>query len=1008
MRCLFSIALCLLLTAAASHQLLAGENGGHEHTTTDILLPIERADLVPHYLQPAETQKAHLWEQFNARYGDWTIMLDPLTLNARQAFGKPIQLDIADVENLDAVKQAALDFLRAQNEVLNIDADNLSYFRATPVGSGASKKVYLSLRQQFHGLNVLHSEAELRINSRGQLFAMRFNTFPALDVNTQPTLAQKDVFNAALEGLGHSDAPQLRFDVDPASVELSVLPIVGRKGVEYRLVYGMNISSNHPGLRYEALVDAHNGDLLRRVSTALHVESNVKVTADVRTGLRTAPTQSVPLSNLYVEVGEQQLLTDADGNVTVDLAEDTDLTLELEGPYIEVYSMGRERGSNQSRLTAGQDGTLHWEDENSHIFERNMFYHGNVVHDWLKQIDQEATALDIPVVVQLWYESDPFGGVLGGTVNAFSNLDTIAFIGLADGSMRMADGGSVLYHEYGHSINNLFAMSLGGSFTNSTAQEGISDVVAAFVEDQPRVGLGVFVEDPNRSIRNADNELQYPYDITGESHHDGQIISGAFWDLRQLTSLETATHLMHFARYGLPEDLNVGAVFNEWFVEVLVADDDDGDLSNGTPHCDEILQAFNKHNIGTHLFRLNTFSHTPLANTDDTVNDYAVDFSFSRINLKVTGADVVRINYFTNRNPQTVEVEAVNLSDDNWQAFIPAQPTGTQVSYSIQVRNPDDTEFQTFTGNGSVDGYYTFLVGYQVVVAENFNDASDWTLGEPDDDALIGHWEIGDPQRIYLPDFDVPLEYELQPEDDFSEVGVNCLVTGAIVPPDNFGAATVIAGKTTVTSPVYDISGYESPIVEFAYWFVQLVNSGEPDTEPDFRVEVTGNGGESWSTLYNTVEAQDYWRIFRALLPQEVADGGQFRIRFIVDATAAGFSGFGNGLVDDFTILVPRGSTGTSVGEDVKLPFSFVVSPNPAREACTLHLNMERAGSATAELVDMRGNAVLELSPQMLYSGEHELELQLNDNTGRALTPGLYFVRVSIDGKDLTQKLIVR
>ncbi len=1009
MRCLYTFALCLLLSAAATHQLPAGENGGHEHAHSDIVLPIERADLVPHYLQPAKTRQAQLWQEFNSRFGDWTVMLDPLTLNARQAFGRPIQLDVTDVENLDAVKQAALNFLHAQAAVLNIDADNLEYFRATPVGTGASKKVYLSLRQQFRGLDVLYSEAELRVNSRGQLFAMRFNTFPALDVNTQPTLAQSDVFKAALDDLGHRDAPQLLFNVDPASVELSVLPIVGRNGVEYRLVYGMNISSNHPGLRYEALVDAHSGELLRRVSTALHVESNVKVTADVRTGIRTAPTQNVPLSKLYVEVGGQQLLTDADGNVTVDLAEDADLTLELEGPYIEVYAMGRERGANEGSLTAGQDGALHWDDNNSHIFERNMFYHGNVVHDWLKQIDQETTALDIPVVVQLWYESDPFGGVLGGTVNAFSNLDTIAFIGLADASMRMADGGSVLYHEYGHSINNLFAMSLGGTFTNTTAQEGISDVVAAFVEDQPRVGLGVFVEDPNRSIRNADNTLQYPDDIEGEAHADGQILSGAFWDLRQLTSLETATRLLHFARYGLPEDANVGAVFGEWFIEVLTADDDDGDLSNGTPHCDEILQAFNNHKIGTQLFRQNTFVHEALQNTDNTTDDYAVDFTYLRANLKNDAPDEVQISYFTNRDPQPASIAAQVVEGDDWRAFIPAQPAGTQVFYTIEVRGDGESSFSTFSGPGSVEGVYSFLVGYRVVSSEQFEGpASGWILGAEDDSALTGLWEIGDPQRIWLPDFNIPFEYELQPEDDHSVDGVNCLVTGAQVEPGNFGTATVIGGKTTVVSPVFNIAGLESPIVQFAYWFTQIANTGDPELVPEFRIDVTGDGGNSWVSLFETTESEDSWNIYRSGLPQQVVDGGQFRIRFVVDATASGFNGFANGLVDDFTILAPRGSTGTSVGEDVELPFSFVVSPNPARELCTLYLNMETSGRADMELVDMRGNTVLNLAPQSFNAGAHQLQLQLNDNTGRPLTPGAYFVRVSIDGKDLTHKLIVR
>jgi hypothetical protein len=48
------------------------------------------------------------------------------------------------------------------------------------------------------------------------------------------------------------------------------------------------------------------------------------------------------------------------------------------------------------------------------------------------------------------------------------------------------------------------------------------------------------------------------------------------------------------------------------FIETLIADDDDNDLSNGTPNDINIIESFNNHHIGTDLFLAVSFSHNNL------------------------------------------------------------------------------------------------------------------------------------------------------------------------------------------------------------------------------------------------------------------------------------------------------------------------------------------------------------------------------------------------------------
>ena len=102
---------------------------------------------------------------------------------------------------------------------------------------------------------------------------------------------------------------------------------------------------------------------------------------------------------------------------------------------------------------------------------------------------------------------------------------------------------SVIYHEYGHGVNDLLYQQAGANFgmINGATHEGISDVLSGMMEDVSIIGRGFF--GTAGGIRNMDNTKRFPDDITGSVHSDGEIIGGAFWDLRQNLGLEKATEL---------------------------------------------------------------------------------------------------------------------------------------------------------------------------------------------------------------------------------------------------------------------------------------------------------------------------------------------------------------------------------------------------------------------------------------------------------------------------------
>ena len=88
----------------------------------------------------------------------------------------------------------------------------------------------------------------------------------------------------------------------------------------------------------------------------------------------------------------------------------------------------------------------------------------------------------------------------------------------------------VVFHEYGHGLD--FATGIKGGIIDGAFSEGIGDILAAYIIGSPEIGLGFKTSDKESGIRSVDNTYRYP-DHRGEVHKEGNIISGAFWDLRQ-------------------------------------------------------------------------------------------------------------------------------------------------------------------------------------------------------------------------------------------------------------------------------------------------------------------------------------------------------------------------------------------------------------------------------------------------------------------------------------------
>ena len=224
-----------------------------------------------------------------------------------------------------------------------------------------------------------------------------------------------------------------------------------------------------------------------------------------------------------------------------------------------------------------------------------------------------------------------------GSCGAFWNGVSVNFYREGFPCANTGEIASVFDHEWGHGMDDNDTQ---GSIISSTngGGEGIADLFASLRLNTSCVGRGFFTDgslcggygDPCtpasgctgvRDIDFANRSSGLPHDLTfvqsgvcGSTHCRGAAYAESMWDIlkRDLpafygmdnnTALELTTRLTHrasnvvsgwYATGGTPH-ANCGATFG--YNQVLIVDDDNGNLADGTPHMQAIASAFARHEI---------------------------------------------------------------------------------------------------------------------------------------------------------------------------------------------------------------------------------------------------------------------------------------------------------------------------------------------------------------------------------------------------------------------------
>lgn len=532
----------------------------------EVLLPIENTVSQSNYLIQEELNQSEEWDDL--RKQNWRASWNEMLGTPHRAWGPPLKINGFKSINSENVFEASMSFLNINSSALKVSPGNLNLVRKYH----RNGVWYVTFQQYYMNLPILFSRIELRMTDKAEVFLAGVDYYQDIQLEESNDLINQDANVISL------------FDQE-AEVVQAILPIEDSIGLKYHhVMYGETNNGD-----FLTFLDVESRKVLWQKSNSRHAISGT-TTGLVQETLTTDEPKELVFSDMFYSVDGEQFTTSSEGAFSIDISADANLEVALHGPFVKVNNFSGANARISKIIKPDEAIEIKWDDTNSTKSERNAFYHTNLAHDTLKAIDSEYTFLDFSIPVNV--------NRLPASCNAYYNQVSINYDAEGGGCVSGADIAVVVYHEYGHAIiDKLFIeMGFNQGYFNRAADEAQADVFATMIENSPVFAPGFF--GPGTSTRNLASFKRFPTDVDPTSpHFTGLILSGAFWDLKTKTSPALVNRLAHFAKYGAPDGPDVGKVFKDWFIEVLVADDDDNDLSNGTPHFEEINWAFERHGI---------------------------------------------------------------------------------------------------------------------------------------------------------------------------------------------------------------------------------------------------------------------------------------------------------------------------------------------------------------------------------------------------------------------------
>ena len=324
---------------------------------------------------------------------------------------------------------------------------------------------------------------------------------------------------------------------------------------------------------------------------------------------------------------------------------------------------------------------------------------------------------------------------------------------------------------------------------------------------------------------------------------------------------------------------------------------------------------------------------------------------------------------------------------NNYLAEIPGQVYTSLVMYYVYAR--DEIGNEAFDPPNAPSEKFMFVVGPEVdIFVDDLEQDRGWSVGAGDDNATTGVWVWADPVGTEYNGYDV------QPEDDHTpDPGTICYVTGNAGVGEAAGTNDVDGGKTTLFSPVFELSDFSTARVSYWVWYTN--NRGNNPGTDYWNVGVTSNGS-SWIALENTTESTNAWVERSFLLDDYIALTDQVQLRYVAQDDGSG--SLVEAAIDDFVLTAMDDVVAVSSGVAVWATALDPCHPNPFNPSTMITYRVPDAVPVNLSLYNVSGRLVTTLVDGVVQKGEHQVRWDGRDASGRAASSGIYFMRLHAPG----------
>ena len=541
-------------------------------------------------------------------------------------------------------------FARDNADVLGIDASQLGTPRVTQI---TEQLWQIHIPQQVQGVPVRSGRLAATI-SHGNLVLIGTEGWGDVRIRTLPLVAADQAMERGLARAGLTHSPKSIWK----GATLEVVPTTQGEAYGHKLVWSFGFQAEGDAASWEVLVDAHQGDVVAIEDTNQYLDATVTGGVYPLTSTETCPTDGtcgtmqanypMPWANVGTSVY-------TDGAGVFDYASGT-LTTTLSGKYVGISDKcgtisNSATGSINLGGTNGQhDCTTGGGSVGNTPAARSAFYELNKLAEqargWLPS--------------NAWVNAKLTANVnINSTCNAYWSNGTVNFYRSGGGCRNTGEIGAVFDHEWGHGLDDndangsLSASSEGyadiaaiyrlqtscvghGFFATSDKGCGMTADGTGYNQNESQVSGSPHCDTNCSGVRDADWALHSDNTPDTPQNHVCVRCSTSFsglcgrqthcaaaptrqaaWDLvaRDLRAApfnyDANTAFIVGNKIFYQGSGNVGSWHacdctkktsngcgsTNGYMQWLAADDDNGNLSDGTPHMTAIYNAFARHNI---------------------------------------------------------------------------------------------------------------------------------------------------------------------------------------------------------------------------------------------------------------------------------------------------------------------------------------------------------------------------------------------------------------------------